>query len=1092
VEFAILGPLEARDDGRRLKLGGPKQRAVLAMLLLDANRPISRDRLIDGLWGEAPPPSAAHTLDDYVSRLRRAVGGERIERRPAGYLIRVEPGELDLERFEALLEQGRSAAAAGDAARASAVLGQALGLWRGRALADLENEPFAASESERLEERRLLAVEVRIDAELALGRGGELVGELEQLVAEHPFRERLLGQVMLALYRAGRRADALAAYQACRRRFAQELGLEPSSELRALERQILEQDAALGAAIPSPSAAPARRVRRGRIAAIGVALVAVAASAIAGVELGTGGSSASALGRSRTGVVEIRSNAPVAGASLNDAPAAMAADAHSIWLAEPDAGAVVQIDETTRQRIETIAVGGSPAVLAVGGGSIWVASVPGETIERIDPTIDKVTQRIHVRNGGVSALAYGLGRLWAADATNQQLLAFDPATGKRTQTIQVDVRPSALAAGLGAIWVAGYDAGLVEAVDPRSGSPLGTARVGSGPAAVATGDGAVWVANSLDNTVSRVDPASDTSPAAIPVGNTPIALTVSGKSVLVGNEYSSSVSRIDSRRDLVVHTTRVGGGPTAVVSASGGVWVGTRNLYAHRGGTLVLLHTNPLSLDPALQVDLPPVQSNGLTYDALLTSPHTGGPRALSLIPDLAVSVPVPTDGGTAYTFRLRHGIRYSDGRLVRASDFRRAVERLLRLHGPWSGNYIDIVGATACTAQRCNLSHGIVTDDAAGTITFHLSAPNPYFLSTMTAIATAPVPPGTPFHDVGAHPIPATGPYMVASANQHEIRYLRNPHFREWSHAAQPDGNPDQIIMRYGLTAAQEVRAVERRQADWTPDGIPAALQQEVTTRFPSLLHRLLASQLDAFLLNTRRPPFDNLDARKALNLAIDRAAIVRMFGGPTWATPTCQLLPPGMLGYRPHCPYTLDPRTGGRWTAPDLPLARRLVAASGTRGEHVTVWAGTDGGILATAVVPYIVRVLRQLGYRARARIAPPSYFHKHPQVFEHIQLIPIAQANGPPLGFLYTFACTADPTHPWFCDPRLDPLMHEAAMLQATNPTAAGLLIARIDHELVDSAAAVPLVNPYWFDFVSAHVHNYQADPILGLIADQVSLR
>src|SRR5262249_39408148 len=189
--------LEARDDGRRLALGGPKQRAVLAMLLLDANRPVSRDRLIDGLWGESPPPSAAHTLDGYVSRLRRALGGGRIERGPAGYVIRVEPGEFDLGRLEGLLEQGRSAAAGGDAAQASNVLGEALDLWRGRALADLEYEPFGASESEPLEERRLLAVEARIEAELELGRVGELVGELERLVGEHPFREPLLGQLLL-------------------------------------------------------------------------------------------------------------------------------------------------------------------------------------------------------------------------------------------------------------------------------------------------------------------------------------------------------------------------------------------------------------------------------------------------------------------------------------------------------------------------------------------------------------------------------------------------------------------------------------------------------------------------------------------------------------------------------------------------------------------------------------------------------------------------------------------------------------------------------------------------------------------------------
>lgn len=257
MEFTILGPLEARADGREFALGGPKQRAVLAMLLLQANQPVSRDRLIDGLWGESPPRTAAHTLDDYVSRLRRVIGRDRIERRPAGYLIRVEPGELDLERFEVLLEQGRSAAAVGDAPRASDVLGEALGLWHGRALADLADEPFAASESVRLEERRLLALEARIDVELAVGRGRDVVGELERLVAEHPFRERLLGQLMLSLYRGGRQAEALSAYQAGRRRSVEELGIEPGQALRELEQAILRQDPSLH--LPSRVAMRRRR-----------------------------------------------------------------------------------------------------------------------------------------------------------------------------------------------------------------------------------------------------------------------------------------------------------------------------------------------------------------------------------------------------------------------------------------------------------------------------------------------------------------------------------------------------------------------------------------------------------------------------------------------------------------------------------------------------------------------------------------------------------------------------------------------------------------------------------------------------------------
>jgi DNA-binding SARP family transcriptional activator len=292
VEFWVLGPLEVRIDGRPLALGGPKQRALLALLLLNGNEVVSRDRLIDSLWGERAPESVQRSLDTYVYRLRTLLGADRIERRPPGYRLRLEAGELDLERFEALLEQGRTAVAAGDPATARDRLRGALDLWRGRALADLEPDQAIAVEAERLEERRLLALEGRIDAELALGGGPELVGELERLVSEYPFQQRLLGQLMLSLYRAGRPADALAAYQAFRRRFAEELGLEPSAELRTLERRILEQDATLGPAAAAAAVESPRRVTRARMLAGAVVLAAVAASATVGVELGTGGSSA--------------------------------------------------------------------------------------------------------------------------------------------------------------------------------------------------------------------------------------------------------------------------------------------------------------------------------------------------------------------------------------------------------------------------------------------------------------------------------------------------------------------------------------------------------------------------------------------------------------------------------------------------------------------------------------------------------------------------------------------------------------------------------------------------------------------------------
>jgi DNA-binding SARP family transcriptional activator len=242
-EFRILGPLEVLEDDRALPLGGARQRALLAILLTRANEVVSTDRLIDDLWGEAPPRTALNTLQYYVSQLRKLLGADRIVTQPPGYAIRVEPDELDLARFEGLVQGG-----GGEGAR------DALALWRGPALADFAYEEFAQAEAARLEELRLAALEQRVDADLALGRHAELVGELEQLVAQHPLRERLRGQLMLALYRSGRQAEALDVYQATRQSLVDELGIEPSPALQELEKAMLRQDPALdlASAMPAP------------------------------------------------------------------------------------------------------------------------------------------------------------------------------------------------------------------------------------------------------------------------------------------------------------------------------------------------------------------------------------------------------------------------------------------------------------------------------------------------------------------------------------------------------------------------------------------------------------------------------------------------------------------------------------------------------------------------------------------------------------------------------------------------------------------------------------------------------------------------
>ncbi len=247
MEFCVLGPLEARRDGLPVALGGTKQRALLAVLLLHAGEVVSTDRLIDELWGDEPPPTASHTVQVFVSRLRKALGegGAALVTAPPGYVARLEPDALDLDRFEHLVTQGRASLAGGDAAAAGARLREALGLWRGPALADFAYEAFAQAAIARLEELRLSALADRVEADLALGRHHDVIGELEALVAEHPMRERFLSQLMLALYRSGRQADALECYQEARRALVEELGIDPGPALQRLERAILMQEAEL-------------------------------------------------------------------------------------------------------------------------------------------------------------------------------------------------------------------------------------------------------------------------------------------------------------------------------------------------------------------------------------------------------------------------------------------------------------------------------------------------------------------------------------------------------------------------------------------------------------------------------------------------------------------------------------------------------------------------------------------------------------------------------------------------------------------------------------------------------------------------------
>jgi peptide/nickel transport system substrate-binding protein len=564
--------------------------------------------------------------------------------------------------------------------------------------------------------------------------------------------------------------------------------------------------------------------------------------------------------------------------------------------------------------------------------------------------------------------------------------------------------------------------------------------------------------------------------------------------------------RINPATNTIAQTIAVGNSPRGLATAGGLVWAGAQDSGAsHRGGLLTALQSLPFgSLDPESNVttlSLAPVFTLYITNDGLTAFKRVGGSDGVQLVPDLATTIPSPTNGGRTYSFQLRRGIHYSNGQLVRPEDFRRAIERSFVVGR--SNYYQNIVGGAACVARpaRCDLSRGIVTDDTAGTVVFHLVAPAPEFPYKLAVFTAFAVPPGTPNRDIGTHPVPATGPYEVASITRRQLTLVRNPYFHEWSHAAQPDGYPDRIVWRTGSSPQAEVTAVENGHADYTPDlaELSADRLHDVQTHFPSLLQENLADETLLLGLNTRVAPFNDLRVRRALNYAVDRAKVAQLLGQDS--RPACQTLPPYIPGYRRYCPYTLDPNAAGVWRAPDLAKARALIAASKTRGTPVTIWIPPPSAFGDfTAAGRYLVSLLDRLGYPTHAKHnASPAQLadsRTKAQAF----LGPFA-ANYPAASeFLgpQTQSCqsfkpdsTSNPNWYEFCDPQFDATVRNARAAEAAGLPAAALW-AKADQQLTKQAPLVALATPRVTDFVSRRIGDYQYNPQLSVLIDQLWVR
>jgi DNA-binding SARP family transcriptional activator len=577
MDVRLLGPLEVTDAGRVVTVGGGRRRSLLALLALHPNEVLSAERLIDELWGETPPPTAAKGLQVQISQLRKDLArdgaGEALQTRSNGYVLQLGANQVDIRRFERMLDEGGRALDAGEPVRAAERLAEALAMWRGPPLSDFTYESFAQREIARLEELRLVAVEQRIEADLALGRHSRVVAELEGHVAEHPLRERLRWLLMLALYRCGRRAEALEVYRAGRRLTVDELGLESGPALRELEAQILADAPELSAPAvePPPEVPPTARPAPPRAALILVGIAALVAAAVlvvlirdvgrpveppASVVLDLAPNSLAVVDRDDgsptaarelpgypVGVVAVGDDVAVAtidsttlsvydGAEgtlirsvpLDVVPGAIAADGETIWLAAARRGVLTQFRagyEEPVRRLRWDRRGTARTGIAAGDGAVWVTD-GSRGLARIDARTGDV--RWTQADRPLDGVTLGAGAVWAFSSESPGVVRVNPDTGE-AESITTVTRPGStaaapvdIAATADHVWLLNANTATVTAIDTGAGSPESTIEVGidRAPADITAGEGVVWVANG-DGTLTRIGDARE-APTSLWVG----------------------------------------------------------------------------------------------------------------------------------------------------------------------------------------------------------------------------------------------------------------------------------------------------------------------------------------------------------------------------------------------------------------------------------------------------------------------------------------------------------------------------------------------------------------------------------------------
>jgi peptide/nickel transport system substrate-binding protein len=524
----------------------------------------------------------------------------------------------------------------------------------------------------------------------------------------------------------------------------------------------------------------------------------------------------------------------------------------------------------------------------------------------------------------------------------------------------------------------------------------------------------------------------------------------------------------------------------------------------HSGGTFTILANSSFGVaDPAQNYTLQEWQLLIDTGDGLTAFAKVGGVPGTKVVPDLATSIPLPTNGGKTYVFHIRHGIKFSNGQTLKPSDFVTTFERQFTVPGPTSF-YSGIVGASACSTKGCSLSKGVVANDSAYTLTINLTAPDPEIMDQLTLPFAYAVPASTSLKLTGNNVPPGTGPYMWKSYNPNtEAVLVRNPYFHVWSKLAQPAGYPNEIIEKYGLQVSDEVTEVENNEANEVFDGdqIPSdQLSQLNSAKYAGQVHVNTLTADWYFALNTRTAPFNNLQARQAINYAANRTAYVKIAGGPSLAVPACQILPPNFPSYKAYCPYTTGKQTV--WSGPNVAKAKALVKSSGTLGDKVVV-DGTNDQV-GTALAEQMVSDLNSIGYKATTQLLSTGAQYPFVQNSTNSSKWNVGwsawyQDYPAPADFLNVLlGCNtihpnsdASPNIAAYCSKSTQAQINKAESEEAADPSAAAALWTQIDHEDTNAAPWVDLYNPKQIDFLSKDVHGYMWNPQWYILIDQLWL-